>query len=111
MLPRVAQERQDAGARTITHRTEIRTMTQDQIKSTVKDYILREFLPGEDPEELTESTPLISGGILDSLVTLKLVVFLEETYGMKFEANEVTVDNLDTITDIANFVSSKIAVV
>jgi acyl carrier protein len=80
----------------------------DEIKETVRAYIIREFLPEEDPAELTDSVPLITGGILDSLVTLKLVTFLEETYGIRFEAYEVTVDNLDTIAEIARFVSSKL---
>jgi acyl carrier protein len=83
-------------------------MRQNDIQGTVKDYILRELLPGEAPSELTDSTPLITGGILDSLVTLKLVVFLEETYGMTFEAHEVTVENLDTIDVITSFVASKL---
>ena len=39
----------------------------DAIKGPIKDFIMNEFLPGEDPNELTDSTPLISGGILDSL--------------------------------------------
>jgi acyl carrier protein len=82
--------------------------TIDDIKDTVRGYIIREFLPDEDPAELTDSVPLITGGILDSLVTLKLVTFLEETYGIRFEAYEVTVDNLDTIAEIARFVSSKL---
>ena len=55
----------------------------DEIKSVVRDYILREFLPGEEPGELTDRTPLITGGILDSISTLKLVVFLEEQFGRR----------------------------
>ncbi len=41
--------------------------TLPEIETIVRDYILREFLPGEDPAELTEETPLITGGILDSI--------------------------------------------
>lgn len=47
----------------------------ESISGTVKEYILREFLSGEDPEELTDSTPLITGEILDSIATLKLGEF------------------------------------
>ena len=54
----------------------------------MKDFILQEFLPGEDPNELTESTPLITGGILDSIATLKLVMFLEEQFGITLQAHE-----------------------
>ena len=78
-------------------------------KDTVRDFILKEFLPGEDPAALTDDTPLISGGILDSLATLKLVAFLEESFGIQVEAHEVGQDNLNTIATIADFVDSKSA--
>jgi acyl carrier protein len=73
----------------------------------VKQFILKEFLPGEDPSELTPSTPLITGGILDSLATMKLVMFLEERYGVRFEAHEVDAEHLDTVADIAKLVAAK----
>src|SRR5512134_2791514 len=77
------------------------------IKGPVKDYILREFLPGEDPNELTETTPLITGGILDSIAALKLVLFAEEHFGVTFAAHEVSRENLDTLADIARLIASK----
>ena len=77
------------------------------IEGTVKSYILDEFLPGSSPNDVTESTPLISGGILDSLATVKLVAFLEEQYQVTIEPHEASVDYLDTITQIADLVRSK----
>lgn len=82
-------------------------MATQEIKHIVKEYILEEFLPGENPAELTESTPLITGGILDSLATIKLVAFLEERFHIKIQAHETMVDYLNTIPDIAQLVSSK----
>ena len=79
----------------------------EEITRTVQDYILHEFLPGEDPSELTEQTPLITGGILDSISTLKLVTFLEEHFNVVVEAHEAGVDHLDTITEIARLVARK----
>jgi len=78
------------------------------IEATVKTFILREFLPGENPDELTEATPLITGGILDSLATLKLVAFLEDRYALTLQAHEADVENLNTLTDIVNLVRSKL---
>lgn len=78
-----------------------------EIKDTVKAYILQEFLPGEDPAELTGTTPLITGGILDSIATLKLVAFLEDQYTVTLQAHEADVEHLNTITDIVNLVLSK----
>jgi acyl carrier protein len=79
----------------------------DAIKDAVKSYILKEFLPGEDANELTDNTPLVTGGILDSLATLKLVSFLEEQYGIAVQAHEADVEHLDTVQDIAALVRSK----
>jgi acyl carrier protein len=79
----------------------------DEITQTVRDYILNEFLPGEDPAELTDATPLITGGILDSISTLKLVVFLEERFGLMVEAHEAGIDHLDTVARIAELVAQK----
>lgn len=79
----------------------------DNIKAAITEFILREFLPGENPEELTDSTPLITGGILDSLGTMKLVTFMEEQFKISFQAHETGVDYLNTISDIVNLVHSK----
>jgi acyl carrier protein len=80
----------------------------DQIKQGIKDFIMSEFLPGESPDELTDSTPLITGGILDSIATLKLVMHVEETYGVSFEPHEVDKENLDTLDLIARLLRSKL---
>ena len=79
----------------------------DEIRNAVKKFILDEFLPGEDPAELTDATPLISGGILDSIATLKLVAFLEEEYRIQIEPHETDTENLNTIASIARLVRSK----
>ena len=77
------------------------------IKATVKQFILDEFLPGEDPEELTDATPLITGGVLDSIATLKLVLFLEERFSVTFQAHETDAEHMDTVGDIARLVAAK----
>jgi acyl carrier protein len=80
----------------------------DAISATVRDYILTEFLPGTRPSELTDGTPLVSGGILDSIATVKLVTFLEGRYGIEIRAHEASIDYLDTVEDITRLVRSKL---
>ncbi|RMD88467.1 MAG: acyl carrier protein [Calditrichaeota bacterium] len=80
----------------------------DEIKTIVKNYILQTFLPDEDPEVLTDSTSLIRGGFLNSINTLKLISFLEQRFQFETEAHEVSEENFDTLSDIANFVKSKL---
>jgi acyl carrier protein len=86
---------------------ELARMELEPLKSQVKDYILREFLPGESSEALSYSTPLISGGILDSIATLKLVSFLEDRFGIALEAHDVDAEHLDTIEKIADLVKAR----
>ena len=85
------------------------TVQTGEIHETVKQYLLDEFLPGEDPNALTDTTPLMTGGILDSISTMKLVMFLEDRYGVEFQAHEISAEHLDTLADIVSFVRSKIA--
>jgi acyl carrier protein len=79
----------------------------EALNSAIKTYILDEFLPGANASELTSTTPLISGGILDSLATVRLVAFLEEQYRITIEPHEASVDYLDTIDQIAELVKTK----
>lgn len=73
----------------------------------IKSFILDEFLSGEDPDNLSDSTPLITGGILDSLATLRIVEFLENTFNIKLQAHETDFAHLNTISDIAKLVEAK----
>ena len=79
----------------------------DEIRQAVHGFILKQFLPGEDPNELTDQTPLITGGILDSIRTLKLVVFLEDRFDVTVEAHEAGVENLDSVGQITRLVAAK----
>jgi acyl carrier protein len=80
----------------------------DKIHDAVKDFILKEFLPGEDPSALTDDTALMTTGILDSLATLKLVTYLEEKFEIHVEAHEADAENLNTVADIVRLVASKL---
>lgn len=83
-------------------------MEDISIRDSVRSFILAEFLPGEDPMNLTDATPLVTGGILDSIATLKLVAYLEQTFGVHFQAHEVDSEHLNTVSDIVNLVRSKL---
>ena len=79
----------------------------DDVKATIKDYILREFLPGESPDAIDDATPLMTGGILDSIATVKLISFLEERYGVQIEPHEMSADYLNFLPDIAALVAGR----
>jgi acyl carrier protein len=78
-----------------------------ETEAVLKEFILTEFLPGEDPDALTVTTPLITTSILDSIATLRLVTFLEERFGIQLEAHEIDVEQLNTVATIARLVGVK----
>ena len=78
-------------------------MTQDP---TV-DFIVSEFLAGTKPEEVSVDQPLMSSGIIDSVGTMKLVLFLERSFGIDIEAQDITAGRLDTLRAIADLVADK----
>jgi acyl carrier protein len=79
----------------------------EEFDGAIHHIILSEFLPNEDPDELTAETPLITGGILDSISTLKLVTMLESHFGITIEAHEAGIEHLDSISRIATLVARK----
>jgi acyl carrier protein len=82
-------------------------MERQAIHDTVKKYILDQFLPGENPDDLADDTPLMTTGILDSLATLKLVTFLEQQFDITVEAHEADAENLNTLELITALVHRK----
>lgn len=81
----------------------------ENINSELKNYILAEFLPGEDASNLNDETALIASGILDSLATLRFVVFLEEKYSISIAPHETQEEYLGTIANIVALIKSKIS--
>jgi len=80
----------------------------DELKTMILDYVKREYLEEGDDRVVTEATPLISGGILDSLATVKVVAALEDRYGIEIRPHEASITYFNTIADIAALVSGKL---
>lgn len=79
----------------------------DDIAEELRRFLLAEFLPGESAANLRDDTPLRTGGILDSVSTLKLVSFVEQRFAIEVEAHEAGVEHFDRITDIAALIRRK----
>jgi len=59
------------------------------------------------PRGLTDTTPLMTSGMLDSFAVLNVVTFLEDQFGVSIKPRETVVKNLNTISDIVRLVTSK----
>ena len=71
-----------------------------------------EFLAEEvdlAPDDLTAETSLVNSGLVDSMVVLNMVQFIEETFDLELEAEQVTVENFDSVAAIVALVKSKVS--
>lgn len=71
---------------------------------------LREFIEeslGVDVSEIENDTALFSSGLIDSASLVELIVFVESEGRVKFDPDDVTLDNLDSIDQILAFVAAK----
>ncbi|MGD0793264.1 MAG: acyl carrier protein [Terriglobales bacterium] len=76
----------------------------DEITQTVRDYITREYLEEGDERTITETTPLISSGIVDSFSMVSLLRFLEKKYSIDIPDQCATPEAFDTVERIVGLV-------
>jgi len=77
------------------------------IKQTVKTYIVDTMLMGADGSDIADDTSFLERSLLDSTGVLELVNFLQDTYKIEIEDQELTPENLDSLDRIAAFVTAK----
>jgi acyl carrier protein len=59
--------------------------------------------------EVPDDYPLIENGVLTSLQTVELVMFMEDRFGIMVEDEELNEENFGSIRAIAELVASKTA--
>ena len=77
------------------------------IKKEVKAFIIDNFLFGND-NGLSDDTSFLEEGIIDSTGVLELVEFLEQTFEISIDDEELIPENLDSIKNVTTYVAGKI---
>ena len=83
-------------------------MSQEQIAAKIEEYIKKSFV-FDDSTNLTKDESLLETGIIDSTGVLELISYIEETFGITVDDEELTPENLDSIDKITSFISGKAA--
>jgi acyl carrier protein len=81
----------------------------EEIKLKVRNFVVDNFLFG-NANGLADDTSFLEAGILDSTGVLEVVAFLEQQFGVRVDDDELTPENLDSISSIGAFVSRKLQV-
>jgi acyl carrier protein len=77
------------------------------LKEQIRNFILENFIL-ENPEDLVDDESMLEKGIMDSTGVLELVAFIESTYEVKVEDEELIPENLDSIKNIVSYLERKL---
>jgi acyl carrier protein len=80
----------------------------DEIMRQIKSFIINNFMYGAG-SQLKENTSFIDSGIIDSTGILELVTFLEASFHITIESDEIVPENLGSIANIISYVKRKCA--
>lgn len=73
----------------------------------IRAFIVENFLFGEDAAWLGEDTSFLESGVIDSTGILEVITFIEETFGIHVEDEEIVPENLDSLKKLAAFLARK----
>lgn len=79
-------------------------MPEDQLISDLLAFIRMRFLDGDVTDGLTDQTPLLAWGILDSFKTAMLLTFVEDELGAQIPPAQLYAGNFQDIQSIAAMV-------
>jgi acyl carrier protein len=82
-------------------------MTEKEILEQTRGFMNESFLYMRPGFVLGDDDKLMEKGVIDSMGVLELMEFLQTSFGVAFADDDITEDNLGTLSSIARFVSAK----
>lgn len=80
------------------------TTTSEDVAAGIRGWLRQNVLGSR---QVPDNYPLIDEGLLTSLQTIELVLFLEERFRVSIDEDEVNEENFKSISAIAQLVASK----
>ena len=78
------------------------------VEAEIRNFILDNFIFDQNEDELGNDASFLDEGIIDSTGILELVSFIEETYGIHVEDDELIPENLDSVNNVIFFIKKKL---
>ncbi len=78
-------------------------VSADEVRAEVKRFLSR-FL---DEVDGIEDVKLITGGLLDSLVAVQMIDFIQSRFRITVEDEDLEIANFDSVNDVVAFVGRK----
>ena len=77
------------------------------MEAVINDYISREFVQDATLLPLGNATSLLETGVLDSLGLLRLVVYIQERFGIAVDDVDLVPENFDSVDAICAYLRSQ----
>jgi len=77
-----------------------------EIKAEIKEFFEDNFM-AEFDDDFSDDDSFLENGIIDSTGVLEVILYLEETFSIKIEDEEITPENLDTLNNMQKFITKK----
>ncbi|RME41880.1 MAG: acyl carrier protein [Caldilineae bacterium] len=74
----------------------------EEVKSRIRTF-LKQYIQ----HDLSDEEDIFAAGFVNSLFAMQLVLFVEDTFGLKVESEDLNLDNFRSINALANLVVRK----
>ena len=79
----------------------------DDMEEVLRNFIVENFLLSAGLDAFKNDDSFMEKGIIDSTGMLELLEFIEETFSIRVEDEEVIPDNLDSLNKLKSFIKRK----
>ena len=76
-------------------------------EASIRNFIFENYMIDESEGDLDNNDSFLEKGVIDSTGVLELVMFIEETFDIEVEDDEVIPDNLDSVNKICAYINEK----
>ena len=78
-----------------------------KIETQIKDYIAKNLLFSDDGYGYPDDASFLEEGIVDSQGVMELVMYVEDTFGITVDDEDITPDNFDSVSLLAEYIRRK----
>ena len=77
------------------------------VEETIRTYIAENILFSDNGYPHADDTSFLEEGIVDSMGIMELVMFVDESFGITVEDEELVPDNFDSVSQLAAYIRRK----
>lgn len=81
---------------------------ESTVAASIRAYVADEFLLGAG-DALAYDTPLVEGGVVDSMGIMEIVDYIEDAFGVQISEQDLVTEHFGSVARMATFVVERLA--